>query len=108
MTQTMIHQWNVQPTSRAALNKLNLSGERQQQESTYFSLLCGLGTQGLTDGEAASLLGWPRSTVSARRNGVMKHLQKEVGHVIVQTGERRKNPGNKSQTAIVWRYRFIN
>lgn len=58
---------------------------------------------GLTDGELAEILHLPRSTISARRNDLIKLANKAGAHVLVCTGERRKNPGIKSKTGIVWK-----
>lgn len=100
----------VQSTSREALLGLLADGTLKTQEKEYVRLLYHQ-PDGLTDGEAAHALGWPRSTVSARRNGVCLVWTKRIddgggfGHLIVDSGARRRNPGEKSRRGIVWRLR---
>lgn len=45
---------------------------------------------GLTDGEVAAITGWPRSTVSARRNGLCKVHE---AYEVVVVGHRKNDPG---------------
>lgn len=100
----------IQPTSREAYNFLQVSGEESRQETAVLDLLRTF-PQGYTDAEIAVLLALPRSTVSARRNGInKKHIafldeqSKAVFPLIVNfAGERRANPGPKSRTGLVWK-----
>jgi hypothetical protein len=74
-----------------------------RDEEEYYRVLRSRG--GCTDAEAAAVLGWPQSTVSARRNGCMQkwhaHIDREGGgHLIVDVG-RRKNPSS-GKRQIVW------
>ena len=99
-------------TSREVYHDLLLSGVVGEQEGLYLTVLRHA-VDGLTDGEAALAMGLPRSTVSARRNGIMRKWQEwcednhdTSSHVIYTiVGDTRVNPGKKSAPAKVWRIR---
>ena len=98
----------IRETSVWAFFQLRRDGVLGMQEGEYLEALSSA-PGGLTDGEAAVLLGLPRSTVSARRNGCNKAcdawcvgegVTSEV--LIIDSGERRLNPGVGSKKGIVW------
>lgn len=97
----------MRDTSLDAYRQLIESGELHAQESAYLNLLSLYRDMGLTDGQAAMILEMPRSTVSARRNGVMQKLARALGHhaIVNVDNERRRNPGEKSKSGLVWRLR---
>jgi len=102
ITQARLYSY-VKQTSRDAIRLLQETGKLGEQERELLTCLSTHRDHGLTDGEAAAVLGWPRSSISARRNGISKKLG---SHAIVNIGgERRKNPGKNSTSALVWRYR---
>ena len=94
-----------QQTSLQAFQELKASGRLAEQEADYLTLLISR-PDGLTDREAAKLLRLDCSTVSARRNGLMKkHIDflEEQGlgsYQLIVTNGRRDNQTGKS--AFVW------
>lgn len=100
--QTNLHRF-VQPTSRAAYSQLEAEGVIGTQEAAYLDLL-RTSQDGLTDSEAAKILGLPCSTVSARRNGIIAKHQEFIdrnggNQLIVSTGYRKNGSG---KNAMVW------
>lgn len=62
------------PLSRhcSALGALDALPRAGRQTRAYLELLAARGAHGATDWEAASLLGWERTTVNARRGPLIK------------------------------------
>ncbi len=94
-------------TSLRAFESLLESGELNLREGQYLGVLRSH-PLGLTDMEAANVLGWQPSSVSGRRNGVLQKWlcaledNRVGGHMLVKVG-RRQNPGLRSKEADVWK-----
>lgn len=95
----------------STLEGLFSSGEVTSQMREYYEVLSQAGETGRTDGEMAQLMELPRSTVSARRNGLNKwwisYCDKNSLFcskvLVVDSGETRQNPGARSRPGRVWK-----
>lgn len=83
-------------TSRAGAVHAMETGKSQVQLNQYLTALFKAGDAGLTDHEAAEILGIPVTSINARRN--CKHAQQYV----TKSDDRRRGPTGVAN--VVWKH----